>query len=397
MNTSIEIEKKVINNVVDEFNLKKNSYMNLINNFGLNNGVIGNCMLKESKKMEGKDFLKYGSVYFFEIVKGVLYIPQTKLNYLFKNIIRGVLIDGLKLEKNADYIDNILNYFAGGCLDFINFIKKYGLDEKYFLEYYFACFTSLMLIGLGEINDFVIYDNIVRIWVLVDNMIDNDEQSECILELRNFFESKCWMSKKRLEYFQGKNNPIFECFEVIEKRMTEDAIVKIYKRFWKLYKYDYQTKNKKKENILKYSCLKTRKSLDIFMFAMNVSKKDIKPNKYYNVSLLIQLFDDLMDIKKDIAENNSSIFLQGTKEENTAVVMAMMENFRVYFGELIVFFEMLIMLMVMDNANYFMEEFIEGYRNECEFIDLDKFQMQQIYELVGNTEKMTKLLKIYLG
>jgi len=396
MQTSIDYEKNILNSIVNDFNLKCKFYENIINNFGLTDSFVEDYMFKSCNKKADKLLMWYGSNYFFRIVDIVLKMPEIKSNGIFKKIVRETMIFGLKLDEKKNYVDKLLNFFAAKCIDFIEFINKYGLDDIYFLEYFFACIISLMLIGLGEIENFQLFDLIVRVWVLFDNMVDRGENKEIVWDVCNFFDGGYWKSKKRrMECFEKKGNPIMDCFGKMEFELGEGELVAMYKRFWKLYKFDYSNRIKS-GNILKYSCLKTRKSLDIFMFALQTSKKDIQFHKYYNISLLIQLFDDLMDIKKDIKENNNTIFLKNSKKGNTALICALIEYFRIYFEELDIFFEVCVMMLVIDNEEYFLDKFICGLK-KSNIININNFNMNNIYKLVSNTSHMKKLFNIYLS
>jgi len=395
MQTSIDYEKNVLNSVVNDFTMKCKFYENIIDNFGLTESFVGDYMFKSCDKKGDKRVIWYGSNYFFRIVDMALNMPEIKTNGILKKIVRETIIFGFKLDDKKNYIDKLLNLSTAKSIDFIEFINKYGLDDVYFLEYFFACIISLMMISLGEIKNFKLFDLIVRVWTLFDNMVDRGENKEIVRDVCNFLEGGYWKSREgRIEYFEKKVNPILECFGEMEVELGEEELVAMYKRFWKLYKFDYR-KRIKSGNILKYSCLRKRKFLDIFMFALNTSKKDIQSHKYYNYSLLIQLFDNLMNIRKDIKDNNT-IFLKNSKKENTALVCALIENFRIYFGELDVFFEICIMLLVIDNEEYFLEEFTSALKNS-NIINTQNFNMQNIYKLVSNISHMKKLFNIYLS
>ena len=128
--------------------------------------------IKESK------FMKNISSYFIPIIKKILFIPEKfykSTQFFIFNIINKVIrIIGLDVK----YCNKLIRYFSKGIISFHEFIVKYNLPEQYFKEYYYSAFSGLFFLIFGKINNFKLYDTITRLWIIVDNIFDNNCNNE---------------------------------------------------------------------------------------------------------------------------------------------------------------------------------------------------------------------------
>lgn len=138
--------------------------------------------------------------------------------------------------------------------------------------------------------------------------------------------------------------------------------------------------------------------MDIFFYAIDYKKKKEDAYKIFHLSLIIQLLDDLMDIRKDKLEGKITIFT-GVVEENTRNAVRLFQliknssiirdyGFQIFYEGLIFFF--------MDyNSEFFDRKIIEKIRRECPVMDFKYYNLQEIDSIV-ESEIMEKILCIYL-
>ena len=126
-----------------------------------------------------------------------------------------------------------------------------------------------------------------------------------------------------------------DCFRNIEEmKMLEKKKDALYLRFYKLFRFSYEvggygekieSRNGSDFKILKNSCLKTKKALDIFFYSIDYQKKKEDAYKIFHLSLIVQLIDDLMDIRKDKMEEKTTIFTNRDKDEITKNVVRLFQ------------------------------------------------------------------------
>ena len=172
-------------------------------------------------------------------------------------------------------------------------------------------------------------------------------------------------------------------------------------RFYKLFMFSYSVEDysdKSDFELLKISCLKTKKALDIFFYTIDYQKKKEDAYKIFHLSLIIQLLDDLMDIRKDIGERKTTIFTGGVEENTRNVVrlFQLIKNSQIIrdFGFQI-FYEGLIFFFMDYNAEFFDKAFIDKIRRECPIMDFKYYNLREIDSVV-ESEIMEKIICIYL-
>jgi len=362
-------------------------------------------------EVKGSRIMKYISSYFVGTLKKVVYIPE-KLHkhagFIIRNMMNTVIGN---VGIDVGYCNKLFKNFGKKFLEFFEFIEKYNLPEKYFKEYYYAAFSGLFILIFGKIKNFKLYDQIIKLWIIVDNIFDCDKDFGEMgyiwkMEVSKFFVERAFENKeKRLEFF-GKSEvggPIIECFRCIEEmRICEKKKDGLYLRFYKLFRFSYQ--NDKDEGdgeefeILKNSCLKTKKAMDIFFYALDYKKKKEDAYKIFHLSLIVQLLDDLMDIRKDMREDKKTIFTRGV-EENTRNAVRLFQLIK--NSEIIrdhgfqIFYEGLVFFFMDYNAEFFDRGFVDKIRRECPIMDFKYYNLREIDSIV-ESEIMKKILCIYL-
>jgi len=371
-------------------------------------------------EIKGSAIIKYISSYFVGTLKKVRYIPE-KYNKAMGFFIRKMMNTVIgTVSLDVAYCNKLFRNFGRKFLEFREFIKKHNLPEKYFKEYYYAAFSGLFVLIFGKIKNFKLYDTIVKLWIIVDNIFDCESENEnksyfqWKKDVHDFFCGGAFENRvKRLEFFEksgGGCGPIMECFKNIEKMgLSERKKNRMYLRFYKLFKFSYggegegegdgEVEGEEGEfEILKNSCLKTKKALDIFFYAIDYQKKKEDAYKIFHLSLIIQLLDDLMDIRKDIGERKTTIFTGGVEENTRNVVrlFQLIKNSQIIrdFGFQI-FYEGLIFFFMDYNAEFFDKAFIDKIRRECPIMDFKYYNLREIDGVV-ESEIMKKIICIYL-
>jgi hypothetical protein len=371
-------------------------------------------------EIKGSKIIKYTSSYFIGSLKKVVYIPEKyykHAGFFIRNMINTVIGN---IGMDVGYSNKLFKHFAKWFLRFQKFIEQYNLPKVYFKEYYYAVFSGLFITIFGKIKNFKLFDIIIRLWIIVDNVFDCAGESGSHIwkkDVYDFFVGGAFMSsEKRLEFFRkiSRRGPIMECFQNIEEmKMSEKRKNSLYLRFYKLFKFSYEVGGygKKVESdggkssdadfkILINTCLKTKKSFDIFFYAIDYQKKKEDAYKIFHLSLIVQLMDDLMDIRKDKLEGKTTIFTRGGVVENTknAVrLFQLIKNSRIICdNSLQILCECLMFLIIDFNEEFFEPEFVKKIRRECSIMDLKYYNLREIDSIV-ESDIMKKIMGIYLS
>jgi len=383
----------------------------VINEFLEING--DNIDLVKISEIKGSRIIKYVSSYFIGTLKKVEYIPEKyykHIGFVIRNMMNIVMGN---VGIDVKYCNKLFNHFAIWFLEFHKFIEKYNLPKKYFKEYYYVAFSGLFILIFGKIKNFKLFDIIIRLWIIVDNLFDSKEEDFGAdrgyiwkKDIYNFFIGGCFENReKRLEFLKKNcDGPIMECIKNIEEmKMSEKRKNGIYLRFYKLFQFSYENEGKgdgeEEFNILKNSCLKTKKALDIFFYAIDYKKNKDDAYKIFHLSLIVQLMDDLMDIRKDKLEGKTTIFTGGGIEENTkntVRLFQLIKNSRIIReNSFQILYECLMFLIIDFNEEFFEPEFIVKIRRECSVMDLKYYNFRELDSIV-ESEIMKKIICIYL-
>ena len=233
-------------------------------------------------EIKGSRIIKYISSYFVGSLKKVEYIPEKyhkHAGFFIRNMMNIVMSN---VGIDVGYCNKLFNNFARWFLSFQKFIEKHNLPEKYFKEYYYAAFSGLFILIFGKIKNFKLFDIIVKLWIIVDNIFDSNYENNDDFGERgriwkknvyDFFVGGAFVNKeKRLEFLRKiiNDDPIMDCFRNIEEmKMLEKKKDALYLRFYKLFRFSYEvggygekieSRNGSDFKILKNSCLKKKKA-----------------------------------------------------------------------------------------------------------------------------------------
>lgn len=377
--------------------------------------------LIQINKIKGSQIIKYLSSYFMGTLKKIEYIPEKyykHIGFFIRNMMNTAM---QKFCINIEYSNKLFNHFAKWFLSFKKFIKKYNLPEKYFKEYYYAAFSGLFILIFGKIKNFKLYDIIVRLWIIVNNIYHSDYKENfgenvfiwkkdiCEFFVGGNFENK----EKRLKFLENScDSPIIDCLKNIEKMgMSDKKKDGLYLRFYKLFQFSYENVCSRDGvvesdfEIIKNNTLKTKKALDIFFYAIDYKKNKEDTYKIYHISLIIQLIDDLMDIQKDKLEGKITIFNREGDEiekyrfentKNAVRLFQLIKNSRIICeNSFQILYECLMFLIIDFNQEFFEPEFVAKIRSECSIIDLKYYNFRELDSIV-ESEIMEKIICIYL-
>jgi len=418
------LEKNVLNNVIDKFIENKNK-------------IIIDDIKETVKKQFFQDFspvnsyselfLYKASTFFFPFVKKIVSIIQypvaNKLSCVMQSIIDEVLITGSRIEEEElkIYFKQVLNFFAQKCIEFDEFIKKYPIiDDNHFLkEYFIACFVPIMLVPIAKINDFHLYEKIMKIWIVCDNLvdfvnIDSEIKNKIIKQCSPFLINKMYYGDCS-EFFNIQGNPVIDCFkEIYDLEITSDIKNRVFNGLRKIYKFSYTVKGKKNDHkklslkqLLKYTCLKARKSIDVFANALDLDINTLNyiyrkewneefMTRYYKISLGIQLLDDLLDVRKDIHDNCRSLFTINSKNDFLINAILVDELFKDNCQMVQYYFKTLQILFMSYNSKFMDNEVNEVIVENLKFINLKTYNIEIIFGLMEDRNFMINSWKAYL-
>ena len=419
------LEKNIFNSVIDNFIDQKNNYIES----SVENTLKSMFFDDFTEFKYSEKFLYQASTFFFPFVKKLISILQypvaNKFSVIMQNIVDEVLITGSRINdpELKEYFKMILNFFCQKCVEFNDFIKKYEIinDNHFLKEYFIACFVPIMLYPIGKVKNFILLEKIFKIWIVADNLsdfslIDKNKSSSLIQQLSPFFTKKLYLhSEIKNNFLLNTQNPIIQCLkEIDELDINNDLKILIFKRLGKLYKLSYSIKGKKNDfliknekKLIKYACLKSRKSLDIFILAIDLNenefnyilRKDFNQEfflKLYNLSLAIQLLDDLLDIRKDIQDNCNSIFTTSDKKNCFAWCIVINNVFQQYSGPVQYYFKVLQMLFMSYNHQYLADGVKETIEENVKFMNLKVYNMDIIFDLMNDRQFMVNSFNAYL-
>jgi len=416
-------ENQVFHSVIDDFISKKESNLKIIQKSNIDD-ILKNMFFQNPVNDIQQKFLFQASTLFFPFVKKVVSLLQlpgvNRLSIIMQKMIDEVLIIGSRIyDQNLKiYFKKIINFFAQKCIDFNEFIQKYPIinDNHFMKEYFIACFLPIMLYPIGQVKDFALIEKIIKIWIVTDNLCDwkkNNESKNLLLNAGEFLLKKKYINSS----FEGRDyNPILQClYEINTLEISFDTKINVFHKLAKLFKLCYSGYGIKNNNrcfnekkLLRYTCLKSRKSLDIFALALDLSdyhskilKREIFDYdffyKYYSISLNIQLLDDLFDIRKDIQDNCISVFTYNENKNNALAYCLTINDIFVQLGcEVEHYFKVLQMLFMSYNACYLTDGVDEFLKNNIGFINLNVYNMDNILELMEDKEFMINCYKAYI-
>lgn len=382
-------EQQFFNNFIDELLEIIEQNKEIVRNWQISDIVFYLCQDIQEK-----------NIFFHHFSKNNCQLLCLKETNDIHNIITPIKQNISLFLKNIDDSSIYLNHckqFKYYILNFISFLHKYSLQIPFLLkEFIIAFIIPLMLLPLGTLNNYDLANNIIIIWVLYDNMCDGKNVNHEMTgkwkkEIKEFFIGKYFKNdKKRREYCQKySGNPIIDCLNEIWKNNYPFENI-LAKKFYKLFLFCYSNKGKNKENqssnmkeLLCYSSLKARKTVDLFVFCLdnwnNLLKIKTKKwneefqKKYYYFSLALQLLDDLDDMEKDFEENSKTPFTSSNHLERISLIILLkwiLKQFTQPFQQL---FYQLLINAIEKNLQYLPPNLKNNLQTHLPFIDFNSY------------------------
>ena len=414
MDRDIDFEKNIIKNIINDFTTKKQHYQDIFSN---NEEELLSKVDEIFKNLSipNNSYYYHLSTYFLTFVEKAVNVvdnilPENICN-IVKNIINKIFIDILDLNKHESYIKELLNNICNHSLNFCKFLDNYKeIDIKtkqiFIKEFLLASFLPFMIIPIGYIKNYDLWFYIQSIWIIFDNIMDIPDLKNklCLIkETIFFFENKIY-DKSYNEIYKYITISDEPCLKLLKKifdlNIGNGDKINICKRFAKLYRYSYSIKgfNKEKESdgkkIIEISILKTRKSLSIFQCSLNVYLGKVK-DQYY-ISLIIQLFDDFVDLQDDIKDNNITLFLKDSKIDRAINIIILLEYVNKHFPELNNFFLIAYIAYIDHNKEYLPKSFTNKVK-EYAHINYEQCNVNRVLNLMMNINFVEKSFKIYLN
>ena len=295
-------------------------------------------MEKISKKFIDK-FNKYRGCFDEDFLK-------IKLENIFKkDKLKRVFVDYYNYNidpDNSSYLERLLESeeeekFLGilkknlNIDDFVNILEKLGMDINNFEEEYFFAYVCLFFImnRFGTIKDIGLFKNIIIMWILVDNIIDdpeNQKYKKLIRNVKSFLLEEIY--KKNLEeikiFFEcDSEDIILQILSEIFSQLDREKVIPFFDSCKKLFVYSYNMKKNDNGTINK-SLEKSFLSIQIFLFCTG-DENNITDEDYLTTCLFLQLIDDLLDLEKDRKENSETFVLNCTKQERNIIIVMLLE------------------------------------------------------------------------
>ena len=263
----------------------------------------------------------------------------------------------LNSEKEEKFIQMLKKNV--GIDHFTSLLKELNLNNDNFEEEYFFAYSCLLFVmsRFNKVTDIDLFKNIVIMWILVDNVIDNPRNGKYIKliesislflieeiykkdysEIQNFIDSQ-------------KNNIVFEILKEIYNQLDQEKRIPFFDCCKKLFVYSYNIR-KNDNGTVKKSLEKSFLSIQIFLFCIS-GKTKITDEDYFTTCLFLQLIDDLLDIEKDMKENSETFVLKCSEEERNIIIIILMELNNNKLSPVYKPMSFIILQILMQNKQYF--------------------------------------------
>jgi len=177
-----EKEKEILSKVVNDFIRERDYIEKLIEKEG-NEKIMKEFLFKEYELQDkGVGYIHNISTILIPYIKqtvSLLKLPVInkmigKIHKMLRDTVMSIIeFDNENEMKN--YLDKMMSFFIVKCIEFDEFIKKYdSINNVFFLkEYALNFFTNFLLLPFGKINDWELFEKILKIWILNDNISDS--------------------------------------------------------------------------------------------------------------------------------------------------------------------------------------------------------------------------------
>lgn len=263
----------------------------------------------------------------------------------------------LNSEKEQKFI-KILKKTVG-INHFASVLKDLNLNNDNFEEEYFFAYSCLFFVmnRFNKVTDIDLFKNIVIMWILVDNVLDDPSNSKYITLIESislFLMEEIY--KKDYSEIQNfinsrENNIVLQILKEIYNQLDETKRIPFFDSCKKLFLYSYDIR-KNDNGTVKKSLEKSFLSIEIFLFCIS-GKTKITDEDYFTTCLFLQLIDDLLDIEKDMKENSETFVLKCSKEERNIITIILLELNNNKLSPFYKPMSYIILQILMQNKQYF--------------------------------------------
>lgn len=223
--------------------------------------------------------------------------------------------------------------------EFKDILLKNNINKDIYLKEYFQSYVAIgsVMLRFGKITDISLFKKIIYLWILVDNITDDPEIKDKKSLLKNvflFFETLIYKKKELeiLEFFDSnKEDFIISIFKQIYEKLEPLKRVSFFDCTKDLFQFSYsheglkKEKNSKDKELIRISMMKTFYSFRIFSYCLEKGKENVPKEEYFTTSLMLQLIDDLIDLKKDIEEGSNTFITRASLKERTIIILIIIE------------------------------------------------------------------------
>lgn len=343
--------------VIEKFNLKFENYKNLYNNEFLK--------------------LKLENIFKEQKIKNV-FINYYKYNlnpnnsYFFSEI--------LGCDEEKKYFSFLKNTIS--INGFSELLKSLNLSGENFQEEYFFGYTCLFFLmkRFGKIKDVELFKNIIFMWILVDNIIDDPEKrkyEKLIVNVKNFLFDKIYEKETESFFDLNKDDPLLKILKNISSSLEKEKKVSFFNCCRNLFLFSYNRK-KNNDGVINTSLKKCFLSLEIFLFTL--TEKTISDEDYFTTCLFLQIIDDLLDMKKDIREKSETFVLKCSERERNIIILILLEINKKNLSETHKLISISVLQSLLQNREMFGKEIFDILNNildinllESKFKDTKEF------------------------
>ena len=298
-----------------------------------------------------------------------------------------------KMYLDDPYVNSITKDCYTSILNFKKFLLDNAMYENFLVKEFSVSFYIIMLfMPLGEIRNLKLFETIQKLWLVVDNIVDNKSMNKKYKKLLKplliFLKDKVYL-KPNVEIFMKQHNKNV-CIKLIQEvydndKLSDNDKTKFFDDARILFMYSYSSKGVEHEksqdtdNILKMSIKKAYLSLSLFKNCFDPFEED---DKIYNLCFIAQISDDLQDLEEDIINEGNTIFTRENRKNRSIITMCLLDFIiETYEGTK---YKYLFSIPIIDSIiynHYLLDpEFIKKIK-EYKFVNFEKCDMKKMEKI----------------
>ena len=376
-----------MNKVVEDFH-KKLSYS--FENYNDNTYSDKIKVIESEIKSDNYDKLYRLSSVMKKIVKNLDFKDESVI-HIIKN--------GLSKYTMDPYILSIIKPCFVSAIRFKRILEMNNMYDTYLIkEFLISFFVIILHIPLGKFENLALFESIQILWMIIDNAIDNKDfkhKKKLIKPIFKFLVNEIYeKDNKNAFLYKHKDNLCISIVIDIYKNKQLKNKKEFFRDVRKLLMYSYTQKGIHNET--------TAKSIDILhvsleksylssrLFKHCIFEDIIEDEKFYNLCLLSQLSDDIMDVTEDLVNNGNTIMTCGSRKERSLISLCVIEEIIEKFPEIKHYLIVSILDAVLYNKNLHDPKFIKEI-TKYNFINTSELDFQEIEEILFK-EKIDMML-----